>query len=353
MKLYTTVLFLCFTQLCFAQHEPLLFAEEMPRFPGCEEESLALADKTSCSNQQLLAYVYQNIIYPDSAIVHNTEGSVVVRFVVKADGRIGEVNVVRDIGHGCGEEAKRVIEKMNADSIRWIPGKEKGVAKDVYTTLPVKFKLQPPPPDYVLIDLDTVYTKYHTAAEFPGGHEALLSRLQSAMKYPEVWKDSCYTGFIGCDLLVRGNGQVLVFESYNYANLPEEFIYDIIHQVSRTTDQWTIATHSNRPVSTLYPIRLRIQSPDNSCTQQGRLLEESIQLGEAGVKLFQEGQSAAALAKWDEAIARFPKSVEYRVWRGAAQVEENNFEAACPDLMMVKAVLGSSGYDDLLPLICR
>jgi hypothetical protein len=173
------------------------------------------------------------------------------------------------------------------------------------------------------------------------------------MTYPEAWKDSCYTGFIGCDLLVRDNGEVLVFDSYNYASLPEEFIYDIIHHVSSTTDQWTLATHSNRPVSTLYPIRLRIQSPGNNCTEQVKRLDESIELGEAGVRLFEEGQIAAALSKWDESIARFPESVEYRVWRGAAHVEENNFEAACPDLKMVKAVLGNSGYDDLLPLICR
>lgn len=354
MRFYTVLLFCLLTNLCYAQNEPLLFAEEMPRFPGCENEELTPPEKTECSNRQLLAYVYQNIVYPDSAVANNVEGSVVARFVVKADGTVGDVNIVRDIGHGCGAEAKRVIEKMNTDSMLWLPGKNQGVAQDIYQTLPIKFRIQPPPPDYVLIGRDTVYTKNHTPISYPDGHEVFIERIESALTYPPEWIDSCAVGIIACDILIRANGQAVILESYNYSSLPEDFIFDIIHHVARTSEQWTVATHTDQPVSAVYSARFQITPPNNACTQETKALDKSLSLGEEGIVLYNEKeQPEAALAKWDEAILTFPESVEFRMWRGAAHIQANNFEAACPDLKMVKAVLGNSGYDELLPLICR
>jgi protein TonB len=62
----------------------------------------------------------------------------VVKFVVNEDGHISEVQVVRGIGGGCDEEAKRVVQAMPA----WKPGKQNGKAVKVYFTLPIQFKLE-------------------------------------------------------------------------------------------------------------------------------------------------------------------------------------------------------------------
>ncbi|HPI08920.1 MAG TPA: energy transducer TonB [Saprospiraceae bacterium] len=45
---------------------------------------------------------------------------------------------MRDIGGGCGQEAKRLVEAMP----KWTPGKKNGKPVRVEYTMPVKFKLE-------------------------------------------------------------------------------------------------------------------------------------------------------------------------------------------------------------------
>ena len=113
----------------------------MPRFPGCEDLPTN-AEKKACSDQKLLAFIYENISYPSIARENGVEGTVVVRFVVNERGEIDQLQVIRDIGAGCGDESLRVIKLMNAMPDRWIPGRQRGRAVKVYYTLPVKFVLK-------------------------------------------------------------------------------------------------------------------------------------------------------------------------------------------------------------------
>jgi len=46
--------------------------------------------------------------------------------------------VLREIGAGCGEEAKRVVEMMP----NWIPGEQFGEPVNVYYNLPIMFGLE-------------------------------------------------------------------------------------------------------------------------------------------------------------------------------------------------------------------
>lgn len=115
--------------------------EEMPRFPGCEDLTTQ-AEKKTCSDQKLLAFIYENISYPSIARENGVEGTVVVRFVVNEKGEIAQAEAVRDIGAGCGDEALRVINLMNNMPARWVPGRQRGRAVKVYYTLPVKFILK-------------------------------------------------------------------------------------------------------------------------------------------------------------------------------------------------------------------
>lgn len=115
--------------------------EEMPRFPGCETAGLSIAEKKACSDKKLMEYLYSEVNYPGLARENNIEGMVVVGFIVNADGSISDIQVLRDIGAGCGEEAKRVVAKMNELPDRWIPGKQRNVPVRVMFTLPIRFKL--------------------------------------------------------------------------------------------------------------------------------------------------------------------------------------------------------------------
>jgi protein TonB len=83
-------------------------------------------------------YLAKNLKYPDAARESNIDGRVIVNFVVSEDGGISDVKVVRGIGAGCDEEAKRVVREMP----KWKPGKQNGKAVKVSYTLPILFKLE-------------------------------------------------------------------------------------------------------------------------------------------------------------------------------------------------------------------
>jgi protein TonB len=115
--------------------------EDMPRFPGCENEGSKEA-KMACAQKKMLEYVYKNIKYPAIARENGIQGRAVVQFVVEKDGKITDAKVLRDPGAGPGAEALRVVNAMNNLPERWTPGKQRGKPVRVQFTLPVSFKLE-------------------------------------------------------------------------------------------------------------------------------------------------------------------------------------------------------------------
>lgn len=115
--------------------------EEMPRFPGCENESTAEAKK-QCADKKMLEFIYKNIKYPAIARENGVEGTSVITFVVEKDGTVTDARIVRDIGAQCGQESLRVVNLMNQQNIKWTPGKQRGRAVRVQFNLPVRFKLE-------------------------------------------------------------------------------------------------------------------------------------------------------------------------------------------------------------------
>jgi TonB family protein len=98
--------------------------EQMPSFPG--------------GDKALYKWFETNLKYPDASIKDSIQGRVVVRFVVRKDGSISDVEILRSLDPSCDKEAVRVIKNMP----KWIPGKQNGKNVDVYFTLPILFKLQ-------------------------------------------------------------------------------------------------------------------------------------------------------------------------------------------------------------------
>jgi len=114
--------------------------EEMPLFPGCEEE--LKAERKKCADQKMLQFIYGNIKYPAIARENGVEGTVVIRFYIDKDGAVKEPAILKDIGGGTGAEALRVVNMMNKMEKKWTPGKQRGKAVKVYYNLPVKFRLE-------------------------------------------------------------------------------------------------------------------------------------------------------------------------------------------------------------------
>ncbi|MCG9910982.1 MAG: M56 family metallopeptidase [Flavobacteriales bacterium] len=98
--------------------------DKLPEFPGGQME--------------MVRFIGNNLIYPQTAIESNIEGKVIVEFTVSTDGKIKNIQVKRGIGYGCDEAAMRVVEKMPD----WIPAEKDGKKVAALMVLPIKFALQ-------------------------------------------------------------------------------------------------------------------------------------------------------------------------------------------------------------------
>ena len=96
----------------------------MPVFPGGEEA--------------MMRYLAENVRYPEQAAKDSIQGRVIVQFVVKDDGTVGTVKVVRSVNSLLDAEAVRVVKSMP----KFVPGKINGIEVSVWYTLPVKFKIE-------------------------------------------------------------------------------------------------------------------------------------------------------------------------------------------------------------------
>jgi len=105
-------------------NEPYVYVEQMPMFGNSESD--------------LINYMSKNIRYPSRARNAGIEGLVVVTFVVTATGEVQDIEVVKGLGYGTEEEAKRVVGKMP----KWTPGKQNGRAVPVRYTLPIRLQLE-------------------------------------------------------------------------------------------------------------------------------------------------------------------------------------------------------------------
>ena len=98
-------------------------AEQMPQFPGGEAA--------------LMKYIQTHIKYPPTAAKNHVQGRVIVQFVVRKDGGVSVVHVVRSVDNDLDEEAVRVCKTLP----KFTPGRQNGKVVDVWYTVPVTFKL--------------------------------------------------------------------------------------------------------------------------------------------------------------------------------------------------------------------
>ena len=94
-----------------------------PRYPGGVEARLY--------------YLRKHVVYPKEAIGKRIYGTVMVVFVIEADGSITNVAISQGIGGGCDKEAMRVTKGMPT----WTPGKRHGEPVRVMVKMPIVFRL--------------------------------------------------------------------------------------------------------------------------------------------------------------------------------------------------------------------
>ena len=98
--------------------------EVQPEFPGGMKE--------------MMKFIQNSLKYPEAAKAAGVEGKAFVQFVVKSDGSIDNVEIMRSSGDASLDaEALRVVKAMP----KWKPAMNKGKAVNVKFVLPVVYKL--------------------------------------------------------------------------------------------------------------------------------------------------------------------------------------------------------------------
>jgi TonB family protein len=103
---------------------PFVIVENMPAFPG--------------GNEAMLSWIANNIKYPEEALRQKVEGIVTIRFVITSEGKIENIVVLKSDNQIFNDEAIRVVSNMPP----WKPGSQNGRKVDVYSMVPVEFKLK-------------------------------------------------------------------------------------------------------------------------------------------------------------------------------------------------------------------
>jgi protein TonB len=83
-------------------------------------------------------YLGQNLKYPERAINSETQGRVVVQFVVDTEGKVEQIELYQSLEYTLDDEAQRLILK----SPRWSPAMQDGKKVKSYKRQPIIFRLE-------------------------------------------------------------------------------------------------------------------------------------------------------------------------------------------------------------------
>ncbi|MFT3795184.1 energy transducer TonB [Flavobacterium sp.] len=85
--------------------------------------------------QEFYNYIGKSYRVPN---VKGLSGKVFVSFIVDIDGYIKDIKVLRDVGHGTGKEAVRIL----SESPQWSPGEQNGRKVKCLYSLPINITPQ-------------------------------------------------------------------------------------------------------------------------------------------------------------------------------------------------------------------
>lgn len=81
-------------------------------------------------------FLDSNLKYPEKALENKIEGTVELEYFVNGNGKITKVNVLKGIGFGCDEEARRLVK-----SLVYEKAYNKGITTSTRKTIKIHFRL--------------------------------------------------------------------------------------------------------------------------------------------------------------------------------------------------------------------
>lgn len=142
-----------------------------PTFPG--------------GDKKLLEWISQHVQYPQNAYDTRIQGRVIVQFLVREDGSVGDAKIVRSVFTALDEEALRVVTTLP----KFHPAILDGKAVEYWFTIPVVFRLEDDLKSYEAPPTNSdenkiIYQFVEQMPEYPGGQAAMLKFIADNLKYP-------------------------------------------------------------------------------------------------------------------------------------------------------------------------
>lgn len=207
--------------------EPYLLADPMPSFNGG-------------GTLEFCRWVQEHLRYPREAVIYGIEGHVVVSFVVEADGRVSNAEVLTSPDPTLSEAALFVVRR----SPRWAPGQLDGRPVRVKLSIPIDFNLQLPgakPP------VGASLPKFQGGGLIDFKHWVLRN-----VEFPDKTFLSGDEGWVEVSFSVNGKGKVREVETTRFSD--PDFAYRIQRTIA-SSPLWTPAGTDGQKRSTDFRLR--------------------------------------------------------------------------------------------------
>ena len=87
-------------------------------------------------SEALKKFIKDNLKYPKKALLRKTEGKVVLEYEVLHKGITSNIKIIKGVGDGCDEEAKRLVGLLNYSTLN-----NKGFKVNTKFKIAIIFKL--------------------------------------------------------------------------------------------------------------------------------------------------------------------------------------------------------------------
>ena len=201
--------------------EVFTVVDELPQFPGGMAEAMK--------------FLAKNIKYPVESQKAKIEGRVIVQFVVKENGKVADIKVMRGVSPELDAEAIRVVGLMPD----WIPGKQRGKAVAVKYTMPIMFRLDSPAPKeevtphmlHMNVEKGASDETVDMVKEYLRNPDRIILRTRGTSKGNSTDKI-----LVVVDGVVKGKGQAVL----------NEISTENIHMISVMKDETAIAKYGEK-----------------------------------------------------------------------------------------------------------
>lgn len=188
-------------------------------------------------------------------------GTIISSFIIDTEGNLRNIEILRDLGYGTGEETIRVLNL----SPRWTPGQIQGKNVNVKYTFPIRIEIKAAVivddekvNNHFAMNSDGTYTEVETMPEYPdGGYNGFRRFVAKNFRAPEIIKN--LKGQLILQFVVETDGSltdIKVIRDLGYGTGAEAV------RVLKKSKKWKPGTQNGKPVRVKYtlPIIINIQN---------------------------------------------------------------------------------------------